>query len=61
VGIDLPSIRDREGHTSTGSGVVGLLKMTVWKAWQYKNLEDDSTLLNMVYSEITWCLKLQRL
>jgi hypothetical protein len=38
-----------------GSGVVGLLERTVWKTLQYRSLEDNSTIHNVVYLERTQC------
>jgi hypothetical protein len=61
VGINLPSIWDRVGHAPTGGGAVGLLERSVWKPLQYRSLEDDSSVLNVVYLERMQCLKFRRL
>jgi hypothetical protein len=61
VGIDLLSIRDGVGHASMGGGAIGLLERTVWKTLQYRSLEDDSTVLNVMHLERMLCLKLRRL
>jgi len=60
VGINFPSFWDRVGHAPLGGGVVGLLDKSVWNPLQYKSLEDYSSVINVVYSERTQCLKLWR-
>jgi hypothetical protein len=38
-------------------GAIGLLEMSVWKPLQFRSLEDDSFVLNVVYLERMQCSK----
>jgi hypothetical protein len=49
MGIDLLSIWDRVSYAPTSGGAIGLLERLVWKPLQYRSLEDDSFVLNVVY------------
>jgi hypothetical protein len=48
VRIDISSLRDRVGHAPMGHGVGGLLERIVWKTLQFRSLEDDSSMINVV-------------
>jgi hypothetical protein len=51
VGLDFPSFWDRVGYALTGSGADGLLERSVCKPLQFRSLEDDSFVFNVVYGE----------
>lgn len=53
MGIDLSPLRDRVGHAPMGREVGGLLERTVRKTLQFRSLEDDSSMINVVYLKRT--------
>jgi hypothetical protein len=57
VGIDFLFFGIAWGNALTGGGV-GLLKRPIWKSSQFRSLEDDSSLLDVVYLKGTQCSKL---
>ncbi len=50
MGIDFLFFGIAWGNALTGGGV-GLLKRPIWKSSQFRSLEDDSFVLNMVNLE----------